>query len=262
MRERRVAGVLFALTCASVFVVYLVRWRAAATADAAWFTAALMTILIAHEAGHWLVARAHGVRLALPWFLPAPLLVGTLGAVIRWSDVPRRRSGLLEMSAAGPIAGLLATTAVSVAWLWGEARPVVPGDVVLSRPLLWWPLAWVFDGGAPPVPSSGDPLAFAAWIGCLVTAINLVPIGQLDGGHVVLALWPERARAIGWAATAALLVGGLFWPGWAIWAAVVHLLGTRGAASARGEAPSGRARWAAVAVLVAFVACFTPVPTG
>jgi membrane-associated protease RseP (regulator of RpoE activity) len=266
-RERRIAAALFFATCASVFLVYLLRWQdapvldvdAAAGSNALVFTVALMSILLAHELGHYAAGRAHGVRLALPWFLPAPVLVGTFGAIIRWADVPRSRSALLEMAAAGPLAGLVAVGLTFAVWLFVGPTAHDPGAVELSRPLLWWILGGLVALGEPAPPTTGDPLAFAVWIGCLVTAINLVPIGSLDGGHVVSALAPGRARVVGRVATVSLLALGLLWPGWAIWAAIANLLGPGGDVRATPVA-EGRSRAVGAACLVAFVLCATPVP--
>ena len=262
-RERRIAGGLFFATCCSVFVVNLLRWREGSLLDdpdavgrALLFTVLLMGILLAHEMGHYAVARLHGFRLTMPWFLPAPFLVGTFGAVIRLEESPRTRTGLLEMGAAGPLAGLVAVAlALALGALFGGEVEARPAEVVLARPLL----LYLFGTG--PV-SPVDPVAFAAWIGCLLTAMNLLPFGQLDGGHIASALAPEHAEKLSWGVTALLLAGGLLWPGWPVWAVVLHLLGTRHAvAPRRAEARlSPRARWAAGAAVLAFLLTFTPAP--
>lgn len=266
LREQRIAAALLATTCVSVFLVYLLRWQDGPWIDgsggAAWrallFTGALMAILLAHELGHWLTARSHAIRLALPWFLPAPVLVGTFGAVIRWSDVPRTRTGWLEMAAMGPIAGLGAVIVAVLAWLISGSDP--SGTMFLTRPLLWWIASFVVTGAAPPALSAQDPLAFAAAIGALVTAMNLVPIGQLDGGHVAGALFPDHARTISRVATVLLLAMGLIWPGWAVWAALANLIGGPAEPPRDRRPPSRRAKVIAVACIVAFGLCFTPVP--
>lgn len=266
VQERRIAVGLLVATCASVFLVYLLRWQEGPWIDgsggAAWrallFTGALMGILLAHELGHWLTARSHAIRLALPWFLPAPVLVGTFGAVIRWSDVPRTRTGWLEMAAMGPLAGLVAVIAAVGVWLIGGAAPM--GHVVLARPMLWWIASFALTGRSPPTLSAEDPLAFAAAIGALVTAMNLVPIGQLDGGHVAGALFPDHARTISRVATVLLLAMGLIWPGWAVWAALANLIGGPAEPPRDRKPPTRRARAIAVACVLAFALCFTPRP--
>ena len=270
VRERRIAGALFFATCTSVFLVYLFSWeRQPALADpgapkrALVFTATLMGILLAHELGHFAVARLHGFRLTMPWFLPAPILVGTLGAIIRMEERPRDRAGLLEMGAAGPIAGLVVIAGVMALRLWvGHPVAVDEGGWVLARPPLWWTLGLIINGEVPPVISTHDPMAFAAWIGCLVTAMNLLPFGQLDGGHVLAACWPTAARTIGWITTAALLVAGTLWPAWALWAALLHLMGARHPVEPRDDKKALSVRPVCVAffALSTFILCFTPIP--
>lgn len=266
--ERRVAVALLLATCASVYSVYLLRWSEGPWIDgaggAAWralgFTGALLSLLIVHELGHWIAGRARGVRLALPWFLPAPVWVGTLGAVIRWSDVPRTRGDLLSMAAWGPLAGTFAVALTVAGWLiFGTAAPADAEDT-LGRPLLWWVLAGVLTGRAPPPVSPQDPVAFAAWIGALVTGLNLLPMGQLDGGHVVRALWPRLARRIHWGVTLAGLLAGWWWPGWAVWVGVANLLGREDEAPREAAAPGRREQALAAACVAAWGLCVTPVP--
>lgn len=262
-RERIVAGGLFFATCCSVFVVNLLRWREGplledpdAVGRALLFTLALMGILLAHEMGHYAVARRHGFRLTMPWFLPAPFLVGTFGAVIRLEEAPRTRTALLEMGAAGPLAGLAAVVLVLCARGFLGAPAPLEGEVVLGQPLLFRLFGTVV--------SPTDPLVFAAWIGCLLTAMNLLPFGQLDGGHIASSLVPEHAVTLSWAVTALLLGGAFLWAGWPVWAAVLHLLGTRHPVATRrpGEGLTRRARWTALAAAVALLLCFTAVPIG
>lgn len=264
-RSRRIAGALFFATCCSVFAVRVLRWEEATIADdpgmlwrALAFTGALMGILLAHELGHYAVARAHGMHLSLPWFIPAPVMVGTFGAIIRLEETPRDRTSLLEMGAAGPLAGLAVVVGLMS---WRLSVGGFEGGETLGTPLLWASLSWLSTGEVQPV-STGDPVAFAAWLGCLLTAMNLLPFGQLDGGHVVAALAPRSARAIGWITTLVLLLAGLWWPGWAVWAAALHLLGAREPVSTRRDEglPGRRALAMAMAALLAFVLCVVPVP--
>ncbi|MCB9694917.1 MAG: site-2 protease family protein [Alphaproteobacteria bacterium] len=256
---------LFLLTCTSVFGVRWLRWETAGPWEptsmwnAWWFSASLMAILLSHELGHYAVARAHGFRLSLPWFLPAPVMVGTLGAVIRLDEPPRTRAGLLEMGAAGPLVGLAVVTVLAVGRLAvGEGST---DGLELGSPLLWKVASLGVTGSVQPV-YTGDPVAFAVWLGCLLTAMNLIPIGQLDGGHVVAALVPRWATVVGWAATGGLLVAGLWWPGWAVWAAVVHLMGGRQPLEARRDEgfPRGRPAWVAILTGLAWIAVVVPVP--
>jgi membrane-associated protease RseP (regulator of RpoE activity) len=269
VRERRIAGGLFFATCGSVFVVHLFGWQGeavlsdpSAVGRAFLFSTTLMAILLAHEMGHYATARAHGFGLSMPWFLPAPILVGTFGAIIRLRENPRTKTGLLEMGAMGPLAGLAVVVVVLLLRLsLGGPAPESAGGWTLSPPLLWWVVAWPIIGELPLI-STNDPVAFAAWIGCLVTAMNLIPFGQLDGGHVFAAVFPKHAGWFAWLVTVALLAGGYFWPGWAVWAVLLHLLGTRTPVQVKREQQplSVRALWLAVALILAFALCFTPVP--
>lgn len=271
VRERRIAGLLFFATCCSVFLVYLLYWQSepilagpAAMARAFTFTLTLMGILLAHELGHFASARGNGLRITLPWFLPAPILVGTFGAIIRLEGKPRDRTVLLEMGAMGPLAGLVAVTLVMAARLLVGAPEIAgePGPS-LSRPLLWWVLSGLLTG-APAAPiSTQDPMAFAAWLGCLLTAMNLLPFGQLDGGHVLHAFAPRWSGVAAWVTTAGLLVGGLVWSGWLAWVVALHVLGTRAPVEVRdARRPlTSRARWIGALAVVALLLTFTPVPT-
>lgn len=251
-RDRRIAGLLFAVTCTSVFVVAVVRLGPSdlSTAfDAGFgalaFTTGLMTILLAHELGHVAGAAAHGIPLSWPWFLPAPFWVGTFGAVMRLEHPPRDRVGLVSMAAAGPIAGFAAACVVFV--LHVALGADATGDT-LARPLIWRIPEIV--GLHVPSPSPSQPLGFAAWLGFLLTGMNLLPIGQLDGGHLAYGLWPRGARTLTWFTGGLLLVLGLWWPLWAVWVFALYLLGATHSAEVRSpERPiSGRAAaWAAVA---------------
>jgi membrane-associated protease RseP (regulator of RpoE activity) len=250
------------MTCTSVFGVYVIAWAPRGRAvDLGWnalaFTTALMFILMVHELGHVWGAARHRMAIGWPWFLPFPFFVGTLGAVIRMKESPRTRQSLLEMSASGPLFGFAAIVLTTALWaLWeGEPGPGL-GDSgwVLQPPLLMHAAYLIVHGSWSPGVDAAQPLGFAAWIGCLVTALNLVPIGQLDGGHVVSALMPRSSRWIGWSATAGLLVAAMWWPGWAVWAVVVHFVAGRHGVVAR--APEDRLPHIYFSILIACVLVF------
>jgi len=226
----------------------------AAVRPAATFATCVLAFFVAHEAGHLVAARRAGVAAEPPWFLP-------LGAVMRLREAPPTRSALLDIGAWGPLAGVGALAALLVVRLALGGPMPAEGSLALGTPALWWLVAAPFGGGAP---STSDPVAAAFCLGALVTALNLVPFGQLDGGHVVAALWPARAVAIGWFVTAVLLVAGAWWPGFAVWAAVIHLAGSRWPLRARKEhaAPGPRSRGVAIAVGIAFVLCVLARPFG
>ncbi len=267
-RQPRLAVFAFAATCVCVFIVNLPRWGAGPllSPDSLWhsfvFTVLLMSILVTHELGHLWVARLHRLRLSVPWFVPFPWLVGTMGAVIVPLDTPRDRSSLTEMAAGGPLAG----AAVVVIALVGRAIagvPVPESSVDLGVPLVWHAVNFASLGrlGAP---STADPVGFACWIGCLVTAMNLLPFGQLDGGHLFSSLFPKYAKRATWAVTAGLIVMGAAWWGWLLWCVALHLFGSREPMDVRNESavPSARARRLVWACWVVFVLFAMPIPIG
>lgn len=258
--HRRIAVALLVATAASVVGMH--RWNAGSEgsagewAESVTFAAVLLGILGAHELGHHAVGRRHGLRLSMPLFLPAPVFVGTLGAILAVRDRPKSRTALLEMGAAGPLAGFAVIAAVvGVRMALGGAAA---GGDPLGRPLIWWVAGWGLRGEVPPL-TTADPVGYAVWVGCLVTAMNLLPFGQLDGGHVALALWP-RGDWLRWAITAVLVALGAVWPGWWAWAAAIWLLASRRAWIVEGPAPSRRAKVAAASAAVVFALTFTPAP--
>lgn len=259
------------------------------------FAASLMGILFTHEMGHYLMARRYGMDTTLPFFIPfAPWSlggIGTLGAVIRIrSRMPSRRA-VLDIGAAGPIAGFLVALPLL---LWGYAHsPVIAGvDVGAQSPLAWLRDWLTGSSGAehagtqevfvfgrslvswaalrlthPGLPAGADvaehPVAIAAWFGLFVTTLNLVPIGQLDGGHVLYALLGgEKARRISRLLTYGVLALGLFVSAsWLVWFVLARFVVGPGHPPATEEEPLGRGRRAlAIASLFLFVLTFMPVP--
>lgn len=163
------------------------------------YATALLGILLCHEMGHFLAARVHGIPVSLPYFIPVPFFFGTFGAVIRTRGGVRSRSALLDVGAAGPLAGMVVAIPCMVAGLaLSEVRPLPTEPYQLEgQSLLYGLLKRIVVG---PIPEGHDvflhPLAWAAWIGFLVTMINLIPVGQLDGGHVAYALFGRRYAQI------------------------------------------------------------------
>ncbi len=196
------------------------------------FSLTLMTILLVHEMGHYSMARRHHVAATLPYFIPAPppVPVGTFGAFIRMDVPPDNRRALFDVGAAGPWAGLLATIpAILLGLSWSELRPrqLLQGGLELGEPILFQALSWLAFG-----PIRNDmtvvlhPVALAGWFGLFVTFINLLPIGQLDGGHVAYAMFGRHHRWIARAFLATILVlGYIGWPGWFVWALLIYTLG-------------------------------------
>lgn len=228
------------------------------------YAAALMAILGSHEMGHYLASKYHGVKATLPYFLPAPHYFGTFGAFIRMqSPVPDRKS-LFDIAVAGPLAGFAVAVPIT---LWGVSHsrfvPAPSGAQFGLGPSLLFLGIYRLTLGFPP--GSGGielhPLATAGWLGFFVTALNLLPIGQLDGGHLIYSLMQKRYRIVSWVTILVLLPLGYFWPGWIFWAALVSLIGLRHPAPLDSWTPLGKTRrWIGVLTLVIFLLTFTPVP--
>ena len=203
-RRWRLHAALFVATVASAFATQLpsgVPLREAVV-DAAQYTAAIMAILLCHEFGHYIAARLHRVDASLPFFIPMPFVspFGTMGAVIRMRDAIRTRRALLDIGAAGPLAGLVVALPL---YAWGVAHSHVvaidgPGyGVQLGDSLLLRTLDRLFGPHLDPgTDVMLSPVAFAAWAGMFVTMINLLPAGQLDGGHVAYALLGPRQDVV------------------------------------------------------------------
>ncbi|HEX6244988.1 MAG TPA: site-2 protease family protein, partial [Polyangiales bacterium] len=220
-REMRTAVVLFALTLLSMFWVGA-QWAGAdldkapvsALIQGYTFAVPLMAILLAHELGHYFAARIHGVDTSPPFFIPMPYaLIGTFGAVIRMRGAIKLRNALFDIGASGPLCGLVVALPVLVyGIITSEVQPL-RSDVtyfVEGRSLLYVGLVYALKG---PIPQGSDimltPTALAGWAGLLVTMINLVPVGQLDGGHVAYALFGEQQdRYSRWARHSLLAIGG------------------------------------------------------
>jgi len=168
------------------------------------FAAALLAILLAHEFGHYFAARYHKVAVTLPYFIPMPFGFGTLGAFIQLREPIADRRKLFDIGVAGPLAGLLLAIPllfIGLSTATVEVAPPQPGSMFLGNSLLTHAAQYLTFGRILPDAATGEDVIlnqvlFAAWIGLLVTALNLLPVGQLDGGHTVFALFGERARAI------------------------------------------------------------------
>jgi membrane-associated protease RseP (regulator of RpoE activity) len=194
------------------------------------FAVTLLATLGVHEFGHYFTARHYGVSVSLPYFIPVPppFLFGTLGAVIRMRTPARDRNALFDIAAAGPIAGLvIAVPALILGIHWSTVAPVVPGVwVTFGDSLLTQGLVALRFGDIPAgMKLYTHPVFDAAWVGLLVTALNLMPVGQLDGGRIAYALFGTRHRAVGVATFFALLVlGAVTWSvNWVVWGLFVLL---------------------------------------
>lgn len=236
------------------------------------YAVAILLILGAHEFGHYFACRWHDIDCTLPYFIPAPFLglTGTLGAVIRIKEPFPSRRALFDVGVAGPIAGfvtLLPFLVIGIYWSHVDVTPP-PGEgaIYFGDPLL---LSWMADLIHGPRLEGTDlfvhPIAFGAWFGMLATAINLLPFGQLDGGHIAYAVMGPRARWIGMGTLALVLVLVWYSYSWLVMAAMLvgmaWFMGFRHPAPLDDHTPLGPGRiLVAVLALAILIACFTPTP--
>ncbi len=233
---------------------------------AAFFATPLMAILGIHELAHFWVARRRNLDASLPYFIPVPYILGTFGAFVSLrSPFPDRRA-LFDVGVSGPLAGLAVAIPVALGGLYLSAHGAPPsltycgvtvlgqdyGNLLLGSSLFWSLLTYFLP---PAIASLHNPLAFAGWVGILITAINLLPAGSLDGGHVVRALLGDRSRFVSYAAAIALFALGFLYTGWLLFAFLVLFLGLRHPPPLNDLTPLGRKRQAlgacAAAILVA-----------
>jgi membrane-associated protease RseP (regulator of RpoE activity) len=195
------------------------------------FSLALLGILLAHEAGHYFFCRHYGIRASWPYVLPAPTLSGTAGAVIRIrSRIPSRRA-LIEVGIAGPIAGYMVAVPTTIVGLLLSRTPGPDSGPALVQ--FHWPwtislLDWALAAVIPGVPRLDNllphPVLIASWVGLFVTSLNLIPAGQLDGGHILYAISPWWHRRMTWAVPVVLLaMGATLWTGWVLWGLILML---------------------------------------
>lgn len=256
------------------------------------FTVSLLAILLAHEFGHYLAARYHKTSVTLPYFIPFPLsLFGTMGAFIQLKEPPKNKRILLDIGIAGPLAGLVIAIPVlliglslsevdllpnqmfslegnSIIYLlakfivFGQWLPE-PGSYEGLNPLIYW-VRYFFTGF--PDPDGGvdvllHPVAWAGWAGLLVTALNLIPAGQLDGGHILYALFGKKSQMVLPFILIALIALGTVWSGWWLWALLIFLLGRRHAEPLDQITPLDPNRKILAGFgLIVFILVFTPVP--
>lgn len=232
------------------------------------FAGTLLGILVTHEFGHYLFSRIHRVPASLPLFIPGPPhFIGTFGAIIRMRSPILSRKALFDIGVAGPIFGFVVAVVALVIGL--SLSKVVTNEAVyglhLGEPLLLQFVSWLVLG---PLPQGYDvvlhPVGFAAWFGLFVTSLNLIPIGQLDGGHVAYALWGPRQRTVALATLPILMVLGFMpggWPGWFLWAGMAGLVGLGHPPVMDPRAALGRMRiWVGWGALAIFVLTFAPIP--
>jgi membrane-associated protease RseP (regulator of RpoE activity) len=259
------------------------------------FAVSLLAILLAHEFGHYLAARYHRSEVTLPYFIPFPLSpFGTMGAFIQLKEPPRNKNVLLDIGAAGPYAGLVVAIPVLFIGLLTSDLNVLPSNLQVGQgfegnsifyllakfavygewlprpesyqgisPVLYW-LRYFFTGS--PLPNGGldvtlNQVAWAGWAGLLVTALNLIPAGQLDGGHLLYVLIGKKTKKVLPLILVSLVALGFFWPSWWLWVFILLFLGRFHAEPLDQITPlDPRRKFVAAFGLVLFVLLFMPVP--
>jgi len=229
------------------------------------FAFTLIGILLAHELGHFFACRYYGISASYPYFIPAPTLIGTMGAFIRIRSPIYNRKALFDVGLAGPVVGFLfAIPALAIAVLSSKVVPLsdAHASIVFGQPLALRLLAAVLRPGVPVGDLLLHPVGRAAWVGLFATALNLLPGGQLDGGHILYAAASKYHRRVTLGVALLLLPLGLFfWKGWILWSIILLALGFRHPPLLNKWEQLDRTRliWAGVAVLM-FILCFMPTP--
>jgi len=230
------------------------------------FSFTLLFILMTHELSHYFTSRKHNVSASLPYFIPAPSIIGTFGAIIKMKPPIPDRQSLIDIGASGPIGGfIIAIIATIIGLKWSEIKPAgeIQEGIVFGSSILFSLISEIVLNVDP---EKFDvilhPVAFAGWIGLLVTSLNLLPIGQLDGGHIVYALFGEKHGLIAKITIPILIVMGIvFWRGWIIWAVLMIIIGYRHPPVVYPHIQLDKKRiyigWAS---LVIFILTFTPTP--
>jgi membrane-associated protease RseP (regulator of RpoE activity) len=237
-----------------------------------WYSIPILAILGTHELGHYYACRYYGVEASKPYFLPMPfVLTGTLGAFIRIRQPILNKRQLFDIGIAGPIAGFIVAVPVLFLGMYLSTVVQVPPDLEgsgfrIGKPLLYMAARWLTFGSVPDGSIVNiHPVLFAAWFGLLATALNLFPIGQLDGGHISYAVLGRRSTAVT-VLMVACLIGLTFWSlSWAVWAGLMILMllvfGPRHPRTPDEDEPlDGARKWLALVAVVMFVLCFTPAP--
>ncbi len=232
------------------------------------FSVSMLLILGAHELGHYFAARYHGVDASLPFFIPFPTIIGTMGAVIVQREPAKNRRVLLDVGAAGPLFGLIfAIPIVFIGLATSPTGPLPSGSYMLEGNSMLYALAKIVTFGeflpsAAGIDVSVNQVAWAGWAGLLVTAINLMPVGQLDGGHMAYVLFGSKARNFLWPTIIILaLVSTFFGGGWWLWMALLFFFGRHHAVPLDDVTPlDPRRRGIAILCLMLFFVLFVPSP--
>jgi membrane-associated protease RseP (regulator of RpoE activity) len=296
MRNNKIHVVLFLITLATTFLAGFLQDGSVASGVA--FSVALLFILGSHEMGHYMYGKKYGIDITPPYFIPAPPFIspiGTFGAFIKIRSPISTKRALFDIGIAGPLLGIIAAIpiiiiGIKLSRVVGTTSRDLHSGMSLGSPLIFSFLSDTFFGKV----SKGQdillhPVAFAGWIGLFVTALNLIPAGQLDGGHIMYALLPRKwHRRASVSMIFILLILGigiqpvihlfqLFlkgdslgsykgvtfdgWLGWIMWAMLLSIMGTRHPPTIDDEIPlDGKRKLLGAVALLVFVGCFTPVP--
>ncbi len=260
-------GILLIVTLVSVFSVSAftvdgLNWQAGFS-----FAIPLILILLFHEFGHFLVSRRNRMSTSPPYFIPMPFSIfGTLGAVIVMRRPPKNRKQLFEMAIAGPLAGLvLAIPFLFYGLSLSHVSQLPPPPYLLEGNSLFYLAAkWLMFGQV--LPANGldvqlHNIAFAAWVGLFITGLNLIPAGQLDGGHVIYTLLGQKARFLSYVVVAGFLLLSFKYPGWLLWTALLFFLGRVYAVPMDDLTPlPGKYKALGYVMMVLLVLLFTPIP--
>ena len=229
------------------------------------FAIPLLLILLFHEFGHYIMSQRSRIRVSLPYFIPGPTILGTFGAIIRSKSPFKNRKELLDVGATGPIAGFAISILALVFGLRAsQIVQEIPGQgLILGDSLAFRLISWLVLRD---VPEGFDillsPMAFAGWAGLLVTMLNLLPIGQLDGGHIAYALFGKKQKILAQAVVLVLIpLGFLLWQGWFVWLVLAFIIKTTHPPTLNDAIPLDNKRkvtgWIS---LIIFILCFSPVP--
>jgi len=231
------------------------------------FSVPLLLILGIHEMGHYFASKKHNVEASLPYFIPLPppiFTLGTFGALISTREPIPNRKALLDIGVAGPICGFLVAIPISLLGLFFmQQNPIIP-PVDAEGITIMFPLILQFLSSFFTIPANTimHPTAFAGWVGLFVTALNLLPVGQLDGGHVVRALFKEKSKYISWVVVGAIFILGLFYTGWFVFIIfILFLLGTHHPAPLNElQQLDAKRKIIGLIALIIFVLCFASIP--
>lgn len=230
------------------------------------FSVTLLFILLTHEFSHYAASRKHRIDASLPYFIPAPTIFGTLGAFIKMKSPITTRNALMDIGASGPIAGFIVSivaTIIGLSFSKVMLLETVEGVIIFGDSLLFSGLTKLIIGT---IPANHDvllhPVAFAGWIGFFVTSLNLIPVGQLDGGHIAYALLGEKHNMLSKILIVIMIAFSIFiWEGWLVWAVMLLILGIRHPPIVNSEIRLDPERkiigWTA---LIIFILTFTPMP--